>query len=495
MQFQLFQPYGYSEIGSRTNNEDSIFPAPGNANESDRLFMVCDGVGGAEKGEVASDLACKSFARFFNETPIDYSDKEIIAKAVDFVEQCFDDYFSQNPASKGMATTLALVHLHEKGATVAHIGDSRVYLVRDGNIIFQTKDHSFVMELFEHGFITIDEARNHPRKNEITRALQGKTVKETKADVVVIEDLKPGDIFFLCSDGVTEKVDENLLEDFIRQEEDPAIIGRLLKEVSFERTKDNFSAYVIKIKEVDNPIAHQTIASTERAVLSAEAINDEDYNDSEKLSDNPQKKTSNKIAGIIGLMLCFLITAYLGYTTSAGKNVIATLTDHLSDKNTLTKVATKDTIKKEPKVSIASAPVLDSIPAKEGITPSTADNLPAKKEIAPSSAPKNNLFRWGYLFLNKKGKGYVLVNSKGQKKLKVKFQEIEPHTANRDAFWVKVNNKYGFILLTSRGIKYIKAKYSVVPTIDSKGETAIVKIDNQEKTIQLNDEFKALKPY
>ena len=127
------EPYAMTDAGSRPNNEDSVFPEPEGVTEQNRLFLVCDGVGGAERGEVASALACESIDSYFNAflenkeaTP------DFVKKAVSYTESCFDTYLSTHPEAQGMATTLALLYLGKNGATLAHIGDSRIYQFRRG---------------------------------------------------------------------------------------------------------------------------------------------------------------------------------------------------------------------------------------------------------------------------------------------------------------------------------------------------------------------------
>lgn len=460
MYFQLFQPYGYSEIGGRANNEDSIFPEPDKVSVSSRLFIVCDGVGGAQKGEIASKLACKSFEKFFAENNVIVSTKETIEQALAYVEQTFDDYFSHNPLAKGMATTATLVHLHEQGATIAHIGDSRVYLVRDGNIIFQTKDHSFVMELYENGFISLEEAQEHPRRNEITRAIQGRTVKETKPDVTVINTIKTGDVFFLCTDGVTEQVNENVLEDTVRKFNEPAYIGKALIDISAGQTKDNFSAYIVKIRDI---IVSQNKSSSSKPNNSARKV-------SKKVKNND---TSLKAAFWIILILLGITVAYFGYTMLPAKYL--------------------DFFKSEKKQGHQSKQKEE----KAKIEKKNADTLVSKPlETTITKDTFNNKTAWAYLFLEKRDNFYGLVNRYNTIKLPFRFEQIEPHAYNgRQFFWVKEQGRYGLILLTDNGIKYLQAKYDTILSMNGKLKTAMVRVGQKASTLSVENEFKKIKPY
>lgn len=239
----------FSEQGKRENNEDSIFPNNEFEPKTPLLFLVCDGVGGQAKGEIASDLVCTQMDTFFATNKIEVSDKVTIQNALKFVEEKFDSNIVAQPDTKGMASTMTLLHLHSKGATVAHIGDSRVYQFRNGEILFKTKDHSLVQELFETGNITEEQMATHPMRNRITRAIQGASVKPTEPSVTVLTDLKVGDIFLLCSDGVLESFDDDQLKEiFARTNSEDTIAAKLVQQCR-DTSNDNYSAYIIKLEE------------------------------------------------------------------------------------------------------------------------------------------------------------------------------------------------------------------------------------------------------
>ncbi len=239
----------FSEQGKRENNEDCLFPNKKFAPKTPNLFLVCDGVGGKAKGEIASDLICTQMDAFFSSNKIEVSDKETIERAVKFVEEKFDNNIAAQPNIRGMASTMTLLHFHQKGATVAHIGDSRVYQFREGKIIFKTKDHSLVQELFESGNITEEEMATHSMRNLITRAIQGTSVKATTPTVALITDLKAGDMFLLCSDGVLECFsDKELIEVFSKNNSEKTIAATLMSKCRTE-SNDNYSAYIIKLEQ------------------------------------------------------------------------------------------------------------------------------------------------------------------------------------------------------------------------------------------------------
>ena len=184
MNITIGNPWAVSEKGGRLNNEDSIFPLPETANSNQNLFLVCDGVGGAEKGEIASSLACESFQTFFSTFREGEPNADFINKAIRYTEARFDDYVAIHPEAKGMATTLTMTFVGTTGITLAHVGDSRIYHFRKGEILFQTEDHSLVNSLVKLGKITHEEVTHHPQRNVIIRAIQG-TDHPTEADVVL----------------------------------------------------------------------------------------------------------------------------------------------------------------------------------------------------------------------------------------------------------------------------------------------------------------------
>lgn len=247
-------PVGYSELGTRANNEDALFPAPDRVSAEQQWFLVCDGVGGLEKGEIASSMAVEFFDVYFRMNPISIATEPYIQQAVSFVEDHFNSYLENNPTAAGMATTVTLLYLHQAGATVAHIGDSRVYFIREGRIQWCTDDHSYVNDLVKGGMLTRKQASVHPKRNVITRALQGGD-RPVLASVQIINDLREGDCFFLCSDGVLERISDELIENTLSEPGTGQQKMEILRQLSIGgMTKDNFTAYLIEIKQVSGKL-------------------------------------------------------------------------------------------------------------------------------------------------------------------------------------------------------------------------------------------------
>ena len=252
MHITLGTPYAICEKGRRPNNEDAIYPSSQTiARSQQRLFIVCDGVGGAEKGEIASSLACESFQTFFS-TFIEKDDTdELIQKAVQYTEIRFDEYLSIHPEAEGMATTLTMLYFGNKGVTAAHIGDSRIYQFRDGKPVFRTEDHSLVNFWIKTGKITQEEALHHPQKNIITRAITG-SANPTEADIAFLTDIQPDDCFLMCTDGVTECLPDNDLSSLFIRPCMPEKVKDTLVETCYEKARDNYSFYLLPVLKVQN---------------------------------------------------------------------------------------------------------------------------------------------------------------------------------------------------------------------------------------------------
>lgn len=192
--------FSMTDIGRvRQLNEDSFYqPQP-----EERFCAVADGMGGHNAGEVASAMAIDAFARYMRgvERITPQAMHAAVTRANDEVYQAS----LESPEVSGMGTTFSALAMEGDNAYIAHVGDSRIYLVRRGAIIQVTLDHTLVEEMVLQGLITVREARVHPQRNIITRALG--TDMRVEIDLIQVE-MKPGDVFFLCSDGLTNCVPE-----------------------------------------------------------------------------------------------------------------------------------------------------------------------------------------------------------------------------------------------------------------------------------------------
>lgn len=243
-----YVPFTYD--GQRPNNEDYI-----KSNSDSTLFLVCDGMGGWDKGEVASQLVADSIADYLVQHPVDGINEAYLQQAITEAHKKLINYLNQNPLVSRMGTTLALLHLHPQGATIAHIGDSRVYHIRDGQILYRTTDHRQVLDMVKEGIITAEQAQTHPWRNRLSRSI---AVQETpvdgqptrppdRADVEQLRDIQAGDYFFLCTDGVLEQVTDETLTACLHT--DKPINDKLNDLLAYceGRTKDNYSGCLVSI--------------------------------------------------------------------------------------------------------------------------------------------------------------------------------------------------------------------------------------------------------
>jgi protein phosphatase len=269
--FLLKRVFALNEQGGRSYNEDCIFPPLGTAQRSDRLFMVCDGVGGSSNGQVASRLVCETMSRFFKENlgEGDLPNADFLREAQKAALEAMDDYVAQHPDSAGMGSTLTLVYLHSNGALVAWCGDSRIYQVRDGQVLFQSKDHSLVQELVRQGEITAEEAEKHPQRNVILRSLTAGVAPST-IDIHLITDLQAGDYLLLCTDGLLENVNEKVLRETLSEPTDKEDLAHTFNRFAFGRTKDNYSMYLLECASIQGDTKPFSKKEIQHAVKAAE---------------------------------------------------------------------------------------------------------------------------------------------------------------------------------------------------------------------------------
>ena len=313
MKFKI-KAYNLQELGQRTNQEDSLFPALGKSTSDDRLFVLCDGMGGHEKGEVASATVCETLSRVILSAwhPGEVLSDELFLQALSAAYDALDA--KDNGEERKMGTTLTFLCLHASGATVAHIGDSRIYQLRPASknsparMVFRTQDHSLVNDLVKIGEITEEEAKHHPQKNVITRAMQPCQEHRAKADIAHLTDILPGDYFYMCSDGMLEEAsDENILNIITKPNATDEQKVEMLRNVT-EENKDNHTAHLIHIDKVEGVSA--TITSTSSGV-SGTWITPEF---------NKPKKKRKVWPWIVGIAIIAVIAAAASFFMCGGKN-------------------------------------------------------------------------------------------------------------------------------------------------------------------------------
>lgn len=231
---------------SRTDNEDSVFVLPDR-----QLFMVADGVGGHNSGELASRMAVGYMAQFVALHPLEYvrNGSELREYFFTLFKGANEMIFNKSVSEKnnrGMATTSVLCYIRDNMAYVVNIGDSRAYLVRDGQLHQVTKDHTVVQQLLDQGLITAEEAEQRPDKNMITRALGGE--KNINPDFFVFETY-PEDTIILCSDGLYGEIEEDRLAYMASNSSTMhGLSSELVNVANTNGGSDNISVVCIRIK-------------------------------------------------------------------------------------------------------------------------------------------------------------------------------------------------------------------------------------------------------
>ena len=265
MRIKIYQPLAIHELGKRVNQEDSIYPIESKATENDRLFLLCDGMGGHEHGEVASQSICKSLSSFLLQHAVasEGLEDKLLSDALAYAYEELDKLAIAGD-TRQMGTTLTLLYFHSNGCTAAHIGDSRIYHLRPSShtILYKSRDHSLVYDLYQAGELTYEEMKTFPQKNVITRAMIAGDRNHPKPDVIHISDIQPGDYFYICSDGMLEQMeDEELLDVFSANVRDEEKRQMLISETS--DNKDNHSSYIVHIKEVSHDEADVSLVNEE----------------------------------------------------------------------------------------------------------------------------------------------------------------------------------------------------------------------------------------
>lgn len=229
----------------RKNNEDACFVIPGHD-----VYIVADGVGGNNSGEVASRTAVSEIAEYINENSLrDCGDTEAIfeslSEAVGTANEKIYQMGMESAENRGMATTVVMVYIRGLEAYVANVGDRRAYLMRKGRLKQLTKDHTYVNELVQKGVITEDEAEHHKQKNVITKALGAEYFVEP--DFYKI-GLSKNDIIMLCSDGLYGEVgDAQIVESMNSRDNMNDVCADLVEKAIRAGGRDNITVVCLKI--------------------------------------------------------------------------------------------------------------------------------------------------------------------------------------------------------------------------------------------------------
>ena len=232
----------------RKGNEDNLYA---DANEFRGLFIVADGMGGHAAGEVASQMAVDLIANELADLN-DLAAADSHQRVSDTLRMANRQVFQRTMTEiekTGMGSTASALLLSDTRYLIGHVGDSRIYLVRDGNMEQLTRDHSLVQEQVDAGIITAEQARHHPQSNVITCCIGMSS--EIEPDIIAGET-RVGDVFLLASDGLTGMVEDRRLQQLLQSRAAPErIVNAMIADANNNGGIDNITAIVVKVITAD----------------------------------------------------------------------------------------------------------------------------------------------------------------------------------------------------------------------------------------------------
>ena len=238
---------GRTDVGVvRSGNEDNYLMRPELG-----VFIVADGMGGHAAGEVASEMAVRIVAQELG-NPGGKSDPEVaevMRRAIQRANAAIFERTLTEHDKRGMGTTATLLVLNGPRYLIGQVGDSRAYVLREQRLLQLTKDHSYVQEQVDAGYLTPEQARTHPYSNVITRCVGANS--DVVPDIYV-GALKPGDRYLLASDGLTGMLEDSDLQDVLRANPEPqAVVDVLITEANRRGGLDNITAIVVRVDAID----------------------------------------------------------------------------------------------------------------------------------------------------------------------------------------------------------------------------------------------------
>ena len=233
--------YSATDVGQkRKMNQDYVFASEGPVGNLPNLFTVADGMGGHNAGDYASSHAVRILVDEIREDA-DYNPVKVIRHAIETANTEIRNRAQEDENLRGMGTTMVVATIVDQYAYVANVGDSRLYVIQDG--IHQiTRDHSLVQEMVKMGEISEEEARNHPDKNIITRAIG---VKENVEPDIYEYRLKKGDIILMCTDGLSNMVEDEDMFNIVKGSRDVVeAVQMLIEKANSNGGRDNIGVIV-----------------------------------------------------------------------------------------------------------------------------------------------------------------------------------------------------------------------------------------------------------
>lgn len=290
VELKIFEQFGLSDIGSlRQKNEDNFGYAE---TINGHIFIVCDGIGGNPAGEIASKIAVNEIIRYFT-TDWHKNPVSALRKSFELANDNILKYGNENTQNFGLGTTAVAVLIRDNKFYFSHIGDSRIYFSGGSKIFQLTEDHSFVQQLVNKNIITAEQAKQHPRANEITQALG---ISEKIKPQISLRPFYPTNDSFLvlCTDGLSSYIDQNTFADI------------LFSENSLKEKASNFIQSAIE-KGSDDNITVQIIRFFNTGNLNDISLN------FENLKHNSSKVTLKRKISFTGLVLLFFVLIFFTF--------------------------------------------------------------------------------------------------------------------------------------------------------------------------------------
>ena len=250
-------PLCLNETGKRARQEDTIMPTEDGIAENGHLFVLCDGMGGHQHGDMASRIVADSIYSSLNQDN-NKINADIVSNVIEKAYDALDSFSILDNTYMKMGTTMVCLDIFNDGYIAAHIGDSRIYHIRPNLydedtptdcILYQSFDHSLVNMLIKMGEITEEEALHHPERHILLKAMQpGLGENRFRPYIRESKDIMPGDYYFLCSDGVSDYIDNATIARIISSKNaDDTEKIRMIERLCHEKSNDNYSCWLIPI--------------------------------------------------------------------------------------------------------------------------------------------------------------------------------------------------------------------------------------------------------
>mgnify|MGYP006253182243 FL=1 len=331
MNISLKTPYGFSEAGKNSTNEDFIYPKIGEATSDDKLFIVCDGIGGPIKGTAASEIVGTAFKKYFTETnpPLNKKVGQLyVNEALRYAERKMFQHIQSYPAKRGMLSSVALVYFSSNNTvTLAWAGIARAYHIRGKQILYKTEDH----------FVTLREGG---KNTTVPRAVSG--IDPVWASTTIINQVQAGDYFVLLTHGVRETFDERNLKYLLSQGDEQdgtneAIVNKM-KELCVQNSRSDASMYLVQVGEGNvardyadvPPLANEGTSKTPKKIeVGSLSINTGRSNTAKRKTPsaviNEDSNISSNKAILAALFIMLVVGAALAYkfTTSSPEELFA----------------------------------------------------------------------------------------------------------------------------------------------------------------------------